>query len=315
MAPRPVAAPAAAPSFAGGMQMQPLPPAMPGAPPGMQGMQQPGMQQPGMGPPMGHPGMGQPGMQPGMGPPPGMGHPGMQQPGMGHPGMAPQGMGHPGMQQGYPPAFQPPPAMQQQVQAPMMGPPPVSGGVVGPPALIGGPVAGMGVMPPAPPPMIAPPPIMAPSFGAPGGMAPPPPVVPSPVGMGQAAALPASPGVLSGPSAQAGTGKSGVLVGFLVTFQNEPSGAFWPIHSGRTQIGRAGSDKVEVGINDASASSRHASVHADPSTGQAYVEDEGSRNGTFLNERKLTPGEQRQLHDNDRLRLGSTTLVVKLLVS
>jgi pSer/pThr/pTyr-binding forkhead associated (FHA) protein len=128
-------------------------------------------------------------------------------------------------------------------------------------------------------------------------------------------ALPASPGVLSGPAAGPITGKSGVLVGFLVTFQNEPNGAFWPVHSGRTQIGRAGSDKADVGINDASASSRHASIHADPSTGQAFVEDEGSRNGTFLNERKLTPGEQRQLHDNDRLRLGSTTLVVKLLVS
>ena len=290
--------------------MQPLPPAPMGG--------HPGMGQPGMDPGMGHPGMGQ---QQGMGHP-GMGHPGMgqqqqgmgqPQQGMGHPGMGP-GMGHPGMGQGYPAAFQPPPAMQQQVQAPMMGPPPVSGGVVGPPALIGGPVAGMGVMPPVPQ-MIAPPPIMAPSFGSPGGLAPPPPVMPSPVGMGPAAALPASPGVLSGPSAQSGGGKSGVLVGFLVTFQNEPSGAFWPIHSGRTQIGRAGSDKVEVGINDASASSRHASVHADPSTGQAYVEDEGSRNGTFLNERKLTPGEHRQLHDNDRLRLGSTTLVVKLLVS
>lgn len=133
------------------------------------------------------------------------------------------------------------------------------------------------------------------------------------MGMGVPAPLAPTPGVLSGPTGQ--SAKGGVLVGFLVTFQNEPAGMFWAIHSGRTQIGRAGTDKVDVGINDASASSRHASIHADPSTGQAYVEDESSRNGTFLNERKLTPGEQRQLHDNDRLRLGSTTLVVKLLVS
>ena len=125
--------------------------------------------------------------------------------------------------------------------------------------------------------------------------------------------LNASPGVLSG--ASPGGAKSGVLVGFLITFQNEPSGIFWAVHSGDTQIGRAGSDKCEIGINDASASSKHATIHADPATGQAFVEDQGSRNGTFLNERKLSPGEQRQLHDNDRLRLGSTTLVVKLLVS
>lgn len=109
---------------------------------------------------------------------------------------------------------------------------------------------------------------------------------------------------------------SRVLVGFLVTFQNDPSGAFWPIHSGRTQMGRAsGGDGVDIGLSDASASSRHASLHADPATGQAFVEDDGSRNGTFLNEQKLTQGERRQLRDNDRLRLGSTTFVVKLLVS
>jgi pSer/pThr/pTyr-binding forkhead associated (FHA) protein len=146
-------------------------------------------------------------------------------------------------------------------------------------------------------------------MGAPGMGLPPPPAP---------AALPPTPGVLSGPvpaPSPSGTTGNGILVGFLVTFQNEANGIFWPIRSGRTQIGRAGSDRIDVGINDASASSKHATVSADPSTGQAYVQDEGSRNGTFLNEQKLSSGEQRQLHDNDRLRLGSTTLVVKLLVS
>lgn len=81
-------------------------------------------------------------------------------------------------------------------------------------------------------------------------------------------------------------------------------------------LGRAGSDgAVDVALADASASSRHASIHADPTTGYAYVEDEASRNGTFLNEQRLGGGDRRQLRDNDRLRLGSTTFVVKLLVS
>lgn len=107
-----------------------------------------------------------------------------------------------------------------------------------------------------------------------------------------------------------------VLVGFLVTFQNDPGGSFWPVHSGRTQLGRSGSEgTVDIAIPDGSASSRHATVYADPSTGQAFVEDDNSRNGTFLNEQKLAPGDRRQLRDNDRLRLGSTTFVVKLLVS
>jgi pSer/pThr/pTyr-binding forkhead associated (FHA) protein len=110
-------------------------------------------------------------------------------------------------------------------------------------------------------------------------------------------------------------GSARVLVGFIVTFQNDPSGAFRPNHSGRTVLGRSAAEGVDIPLQDASASSRHASLHADPSTGQAFVEDDGSRNGTFLNEARLASGERRQLRDNDRLRLGSTTFVVKLLVS
>jgi len=125
-----------------------------------------------------------------------------------------------------------------------------------------------------------------------------------------------SPGALSGALQPGDIGSTGVLVGFLVTFQNEPTGSSWLIRSGRLQLGRAGADaRIDVGINDASASSRHASIVADPTTGQAFIEDDGSRNGTFVNEQRVQQGEQRQLHDNDRLRIGSTTFVIKLLVS
>ena len=118
-----------------------------------------------------------------------------------------------------------------------------------------------------------------------------------------------------GAAAPTAASSGGILVGFLVTFQNEPNGVFWPIRSGRMQLGRSGGERVDVPLGDASASSKHATVTADPSTGQAFVQDDGSRNGTYLNEQKLPPSDPRQLHDNDRLRLGSTTLVVKLLVS
>jgi pSer/pThr/pTyr-binding forkhead associated (FHA) protein len=167
-----------------------------------------------------------------------------------------------------------------------MAPPPMmpmsGGGAPAPPPMMRGPGGA------APPPMVAPPPLMSP--GSLGGAPPPPPTAAAPTG-------------------------ARVLVGFLVTFQNDPSGSFWPIHSGRTQLGRGGSEGAEINLSDASASSRHASIHADPATGQAFVEDDGSRNGTFLNEQKLGQADRRQLRDNDRLRLGSTTFVVKLLVS
>jgi FHA domain len=140
-----------------------------------------------------------------------------------------------------------------------------------------------------------------------GALAPPPIFTPPPL---------ISPGKLSGPLPITNMQPQGrVLVGFLVTFQSDPSGSFWPLHSGRTQIGRSSGDGVDIAIQDASASSRHATIHADAATGQAFVEDEGSRNGTFLNEQKLIPGDRQKLRDNDRLRLGSTTFVVKLLVS
>ena len=171
----------------------------------------------------------------------------------------------------------------------MMSPGALGGG--GPPPMMSPGALGGG----GPPPMVAQP-----------GMVAPPPMF-SPGGMSGAAAAPPQAMNTSGPK---------VLVGFLVTFQNDPGGSFWPIHSGRTQLGRSGSDGgVDVPIPDGSTSSRHATVHADPSTGQAFVDDDNSRNGTFLNEQKLVPGDRRHLRDNDRIRLGSTTFVVKLLVS
>jgi pSer/pThr/pTyr-binding forkhead associated (FHA) protein len=163
---------------------------------------------------------------------------------------------------------------------------------------------------------LAPPP---PVRGAGGGYAAPPPV---PAAYGGAPAPPMVAGLnsthdrVAPPRPIAEAGGAPVLIGFLVTFQNEPTGKFWPLRSGRTTLGRSGVDnEADVALQDASASARHAVVQGDPATGQAFVEDGGSRNGTFINEEKLDKGSQRQLHDNDRLRLGSITLVVKLLAS
>lgn len=174
-----------------------------------------------------------------------------------------------------------------------------------------------GMMPPAP--IMAPHGMNAPGGGMPmmvppspaimhghGGM--PPAMAPAPIGSTYNQVQPLQPI----PDAQGAP----VLVGFLVTFQNEPTGKFWPIRSGRAHLGRAGLDnEAEIALLDASTSARHAVLSSDPTTGTVYVEDAGSRNGTFVNEQKLQPGVQRQLHDNDRLRLGSITLVVKLLAS
>ncbi len=228
------------------------------------------------------------------------------------------------------PTFSPSPWARAAPAAPPPGPaaPAAIGAPAPPQQTPSGGFGGMGAAPmggAAPPAGIgfgAPPPMVA----SPGGMAAPPPMMPgrAPMGPGGVAPPPVftpppmmTPGALSGPppiGSPIGT-QGRVLVGFLVTFQNDPAGSFWAIHSGRTQLGRSASEGVDIALQDASASSRHASVHADSATGQAFVEDDSSRNGTFLNEQRLSPGDRRQLRDNDRLRLGSTTFVVKLLVS
>ncbi|WP_148314002.1 FHA domain-containing protein [Sorangium cellulosum] len=237
-------------------------------------------------------------------------------------------------------AVVPPPLVQGGAVVP---PPLVQGGAVVPPPLVQGGavvpttlVQGGAVVPP---PLVQGGAVVPPPLVQGGGMAPPPLVqggVPA-VAQGRAPAIVAppivqgavpaagQPAIVAPPIVQGAVPAavqpvpgqpSRVLVGFLVTFQNDPGGSFWPIYSGRTQVGRAGADPAtEIGLPDASASSRHASLHADPTTGQVFIEDDGSRNGTFVNEQRLGQGERRQLRDNDRLRLGSTTFVVKVLVA
>jgi len=71
------------------------------------------------------------------------------------------------------------------------------------------------------------------------------------------------------------------------------------------QVGRA--DACQIRLGDTYISQYHARIF--PRDGTWYVEDLGSTNGTYLNQRKLTgPSE---LHAGDRLRLGKTTLELR----
>jgi pSer/pThr/pTyr-binding forkhead associated (FHA) protein len=71
------------------------------------------------------------------------------------------------------------------------------------------------------------------------------------------------------------------------------------------QVGRA--DACQIRLGDTYISQFHARIF--PRDGSWYVEDLGSTNGTYLNQRKLTgPSE---LHAGDRLRVGKTTLELR----
>ena len=104
------------------------------------------------------------------------------------------------------------------------------------------------------------------------------------------------------------------LRGFLVSYQANTQGDFWPLHGGRKTVGRANSgEQVDIPLSDATISSRHAAVVVDASAGSVQVEDTGSTNGTFVNEEHIGFNGKRDLHDGDKVRFGGFSTVIKIV--
>ncbi len=82
----------------------------------------------------------------------------------------------------------------------------------------------------------------------------------------------------------------------------DPADAFTrpiPIESQRTFIGRHAEDGNEVQINDPHISRQHACIHRDE--GQYVIEDLNSRNGTFLNQKRIA---RAALNNHDKISIG-----------
>ncbi len=104
------------------------------------------------------------------------------------------------------------------------------------------------------------------------------------------------------------------LRGFLVSYQTNTSGDFWPLQGGRKTVGRANSgEQVDIPLSDATISSRHAAVIIDGTAGTVSVEDTGSTNGTFVNEEHIGFNGKRELRDGDKVRFGGYTTIVKIV--
>jgi pSer/pThr/pTyr-binding forkhead associated (FHA) protein len=87
---------------------------------------------------------------------------------------------------------------------------------------------------------------------------------------------------------------SRVLRAFLLSYQNNPQGDFWPLLGGRMTVGRANAgDGIEVQLADATISSRHAAFLVDNVS--------GGFNG------------RRDLKDGDRVRFGGFTTIIKVI--
>ncbi len=76
----------------------------------------------------------------------------------------------------------------------------------------------------------------------------------------------------------------------------------FPVESGTTSIGRSGASNIVLKSDDY-VSGQHARLTRHG--GLLYVEDAGSTNGTFVNDRKTVGATP--LRSGDRVRVGSTT--------
>lgn len=103
------------------------------------------------------------------------------------------------------------------------------------------------------------------------------------------------------------------LGAFLVSYQYEPLGTFWPLAIGTNLIGRSGSGRpdIDVGIADTTVSSEQAVLEVDARG--LTVEDRGSRNGTSVNGRAISAGVRVPVVHGDRVKFGSFETIVVLV--
>jgi adenylate cyclase len=83
------------------------------------------------------------------------------------------------------------------------------------------------------------------------------------------------------------------------------------VQPGKNTIGRKGDN--EITIADPSASRRHAEVGFNPLKDVITLTDLGSTNGTYVNRERVE--DDRQLQNNDTIRIGGTTIDVSRIVT
>lgn len=89
----------------------------------------------------------------------------------------------------------------------------------------------------------------------------------------------------------------------LTVLTGSSSGALFKVTKGSATIGR--SPNVEIKVEDDGISRAHARIRAE--TDRAWVEDLGSRNGTFVNGEKLLA--PHQLREGDKIQVGRGTVL------
>ena len=106
-----------------------------------------------------------------------------------------------------------------------------------------------------------------------------------------------------------GLGERRALAGFLVSYQDDVLGKFWPLWQGKNAIGRAETgQKVDIEIAHGTTSTHHAAIEIDGA--RFTLLDQGSTNGTFHNEEAIGFQGRRELRDGDKVRFGGYSVMV-----
>jgi len=104
------------------------------------------------------------------------------------------------------------------------------------------------------------------------------------------------------------------LAGFLVSYQDDPLGKFWPVWQGKNSVGRADTgQKVDVEIAHGTTSTHHATIECEG--GRFILTDLGSTNGTFHNEEAIGFKGRRELRDGDKIRFGGFSVITIIVTA
>ena len=98
------------------------------------------------------------------------------------------------------------------------------------------------------------------------------------------------------------------LMGWIVSYSNDPMGSDYKIFEGRNFLGS--NSKADITISgDQSISGTHALILCKKN--KFWLRDEMSSNGTYLNDNELEPSESPEIKDGDNIKLGSTVFKFK----
>src|SRR5207249_6797090 len=100
----------------------------------------------------------------------------------------------------------------------------------------------------------------------------------------------------------------------LLVLRGQKRNVEYPLYEGHNFIGRADEKPVDIDLEDQEppdrvwSSRQHALIALD--SGQLFIEDLSSSNGTFVNRSRIYPGQRTPLNVNDVIQIGTVQLKV-----